>query len=205
MTDAEPDTTTREYGDGVAGADVPRAPVDDHVITLRGPTTVRLGRKLWLSLGAIGLLAFAVAIVVSVLSASNDNARIGRMKAHGVPVAVTVIECIGNIGGSGSNSAGYTCHGRYTVGSTSYRELIGSKIAFSAPGTVVRGVADPSRNSTVVLASALRTSVASPRAYLPSGLLTIVLIILTLALLRVARRRERPRRPPPAAASAQTH
>jgi len=183
----------------------PRPSVDDRVTSLRGPATVRIDRRLWLYLGFLGLLVLAVVLVVSFLSTTNDNARIDRMKAHGLTVAVTVIDCIGNIGGSGSTSAGYTCHGDYTVGDTRYHELIGSMSTFSPPGTVVRGIVDPSRHSTVVLASAIRTSVASPRAYVPSGLLTIALISLTLVLMRAARRHESSRRVPSTAAPHQGH
>jgi hypothetical protein len=142
-----------------------------------------------------------VAIVAAVLAASfisitNDNARIDRLKAHGIPVSVTVVACIGNLGGSGSNDAGFTCRGDYRVGATTYHELIGSMTTFSAPGTAVRAVADPSKHSSVVLASALRTLVASPARYVAPGLLTLVLLALALALLRVARRSKPPRDTP---------
>jgi hypothetical protein len=149
---------------------------------------VSVGRKFWLLAGATGLVIFAVIIVVSFLSASHDNASIERMKTHGIPVTVTVNNCIGNIGGSGSNSAGYTCHGSYQVDGSTFHEIIGSMSTFSAAGTSVRGVADPSRHSTVELAFAIKESAPSPSAYVPGGLLTVLLVGLTLILLRVARR-----------------
>jgi hypothetical protein len=55
----------------------------------------------------------------------------------------------------------------------------------------------------VVLASALRTSAASPARYVAPGLLTIVLFALALALLRVARRSKLPRNTPPAPTGSQ--
>jgi hypothetical protein len=203
MTEAEHDEAIPHEDLAFAGANAERQSLDDHVTSLRGPAAASVGRTLWLFAGALGLVLFAIALVVSFISATNDNARIDRMKAHGIPVIVTVVDCIGNIGGSGSNAAGYTCRGDYTVGGTTYRELIGSMTTFSASGTPVRGVADPSQHSTVVLASAIRTSVASPKAYVPPGLFTTVLVALTLALLRVARRSEPPRRAPTAAARPQ--
>jgi predicted transcriptional regulator len=146
------------------------------------------------------LAVFAVIVVVTFLSAANDNARIGRMKADGIPVTVTVLDCAGNIGGSGSNAAGYTCRGEYSVGGATYHELIGSMTTFAAPGTTVSAIADPSRPSSVVLASAVKKSDASPSAYVAPGLLAVVLIALTLIYFRVARR-STPRRRAPAPAS----
>lgn len=165
---------------------------DDRVASLRGPTAISIGRKSKLFAGAIGLILQAAVLVVSFLSVTNNNARVDRMKAHGIPVTVTVTNCRGNIGGSGSNSAGYTCRGDYTVNGISYHELIGSMATFSAPGTAVRGVADPSRHSTVVLSSAIKSSKASNGAFIPFGLLAIVFVALTLVFLRVARRSKPP-------------
>jgi len=161
---------------------------DDHVATLRGPAAVSVGRTFWLVAGAIGLLVFGVALVVSLLSVANDNARIDRMKADGIPVMVTVTGCNGNLGGSGSNGAGYTCRGTYSIGHTSYHEQIGSMTTFAATGTPVPGVVDPSHLGSVVLASAVTSSQSSTWAYLRPGLLAVALVILLLAFLRVVRR-----------------
>jgi hypothetical protein len=147
-----------------------------------------VGRKFWLYAGALALLIFAIVVVVSFLSAANDNARIERMKAHGISVAVTVTNCTGNLGGSGSNGAGFTCEGSYSTGGTTFHEVIGSMILFASPGAIVHAVADPSQPSSVVLASAIKSSVASSRAYLSPGLLTLVLIAFALVFLKVARR-----------------
>jgi hypothetical protein len=146
------------------------------------------GRRSWLVVGALGLAVFAVAVVVSFLSASNDNARIERMRNHGIPVAVTVTNCFGNVGGSGSNGAGYTCHGRYAVSKVNFDETIGSMSSFSSSGAVVRGVVDPSQHSYVILASAIDKSAASNSAYVDPGLLAIALLALSCALLYFARR-----------------
>ena len=161
------------------------------VTSLRGADAVSVGRRPWLVAGVIGLLAFALVIVVSFISASNDNARIHRLKSHGIPVVVTVTYCVGNLGGSGSSGAGYTCHGKYSVGTTHFRELIGSKSTFSAPGAKVQGVADPSQPSTVVLASEVRTSAATSSAFYAPGLLAVILLVLTLAFIRVTGRAKR--------------
>ena len=161
---------------------------DGSVVSLRGPAAVSIGRRLKLVASGLGLVIFAVALTVSFLSILNDNARFNRMMAHGIPVSVTVTNCRGNIGGSGSNSAGYTCRGVYAVNGINYDEPIGSKITFTRPGTEVSAVVDPSHHGTVVLSSAIRTSAASQWRYLPLVLLSLVFVALILAFLRVARR-----------------
>jgi len=190
MTEARDDEAEPRRDLGLEGPSANIPSINDRAASLRGPAPVSVGRRFWLFAGVFGLAVFAVVLVVSFLSVTNDNARIDRMKTRGIPVTITVTSCIGNIGGSGSNSAGYTCRGDYTVGGATYRELIGSMATFFATGTTVRGVVDPSHHGTVVLSSAIRDSSASPSRYVAPGLLSIVLVTLTLALRRVARRAE---------------
>ena len=164
---------------------------EPHFVALRGPTPASIGPNSWLLAGLLGLVVLAAFIVVSFISAINANSAIDRMKAHGVPVTVTVGDCIGNIGGSGSNSAGFTCHGTYEVAGIAFHEIIGSMSAFSKSGTIVSGVADPNRHSTVELASAVRATSPSATAYIPSAVLAVLLGALILLLRRRARRPER--------------
>ncbi len=161
----------------------------ERVSPLRGADAVGLGRGIWIVAGALGLLVVAALLVISVISATNDNARITRMKDHGIAVSVVVSSCIGNLGGSGSNAANYTCRGHYVVAATSYDEVIGAMSRFAAPGTHVRALADPSRPSTVELASAVAASSASSRAYVVPGLLGLVVLALLAGFVRLVRRR----------------
>lgn len=147
-----------------------------------------MGRRLWSVIAVLGLFAFAIALVVSFISATNDNARISRMRDHGIPVVVTVRTCIGNLGGSGSNAANYTCAGIYVVRATTYHEVIGAMSTFAAPGTRVHAVADPSRPSTVELAPAVASSAPSSGAYVVPGLLALAFLVLLAAFLRLLRR-----------------
>ncbi len=134
------------------------------------------------------MVGFAVVIVVGFLTAAGDNARITRMKTHGIPVSITVSDCIGNLGGSGSSAAGYTCRGTYAIDTQPYEEVIGGLSSFSSPGTTVKGVADPSRPSTVVLSETLARSRTSANAFVVLGLLAIVFLALLLVILRRSRR-----------------
>jgi len=166
----------------------PSTPPSDRVVSLRGPEVVSIGRKFWHRLAAVALALSFTALIVNVVSTAHDNARIARMKTHGIAVRVTVTRCIGSVGGSGSNGAGYTCHGDYSIAGTTYHELIGSMTTFATSGTKVNSVADPSKPTTVILASALKTSTASLAAYVPAGLLAIVLIAFTFVFVRFTRR-----------------
>ncbi len=167
----------------------PPPPHRDHVNSLRGASAGNIGRTFWLGAAALGLVVFAAVLVVSLVSALNDNARVERMKTHGIPITVTVTTCDGNLGGSGSNGAGFTCRGAYRVDGTNFHEVIGSMATFAAPGTAVRAVADPSNHGTITLSSAVKSSKASPWALVPPGALAVVLMILTWLFVRVARRR----------------
>ena len=168
--------------------------------SLRGPEAQRIGGRFWFASGAILLTAFAMAITVIFISAAHDNSRIERLKTNGVPVVVTVSDCVGNIGGSGSNASGYTCRGAYRVKGVSYQEIIGSKSTLSSVGSTVSGIADPERPSTIELASAVARSSTSTSAYVVASVLAILFVALTLLLLRRLRtsRRPAPKSRPPA-------
>lgn len=162
---------------------VNRPPTPGKPPALRGAEAQRLGGRFWLVTGALLLLAFATVVGVSFASAANDNARIGRLKSQGTPVVVTVTDCVGNIGGSGSNVAGYTCHGEYRVRGVRYREVIASKSTDSSPGSTVQGIVDPAHPSTVELASAVATSKPSSTVYVVPSILGTIWVALSLALL----------------------
>jgi heme/copper-type cytochrome/quinol oxidase subunit 2 len=156
---------------------------------LRGPDARHISDRFWIVTAAVLLVVFAIIIVVSFISAFNDNARVDRMKNHGIPVLVTVTSCVGNIGGSGSNAAGYTCRGSYRVDGVRYVEVIGSKSTQSNAGAKVHGVVDPSRRSTVELTSAVRASTSSLSVYVVPSLLAVLFVIAAIALGRRRRRR----------------
>ena len=162
---------------------------DARVSALRGASPVGVAPRFWVTLGAVALVACAILLVVSFASAASDNARIERLKSHGIIVNATVQDCIGNLGGSGSNASSYTCRASYRVGTQVYREVVGAMSSFASPGSHVTVVADPSRASTIELASAVTSSSSSNRAFLVPGVLSALYVALVLAYLRLARRR----------------
>ena len=165
--------------------DVPPATVE--LTSLRGPQAQRIDSRFWRYAGAAVLAIFTVVVIVSFISASNDNSRIDRLKSHGISAVVTVTGCVGNIGGSGSNAAGYTCQGSYRINGVRYVETIGSLSTMTIQGTKVKGVADPERPSTIELASALATSSTSSSVYVAPMLLALLVIFLALVFFRYQR------------------
>lgn len=173
-------------------ADATRADVavsfDRRVATLRGAPTAPPRTGPWRVVGTIFLVVTALTIVVGFASVARDNARVDRMKHHGIAVLVTVTNCVGEIGGSGSTNAGFVCQGSYSLRGTHYHETIGSMTTLAYYGTKVHAVADPAKPSTIVLGSALRTSSASAKAFVAPGLLGVVWLALVTALVRRQRR-----------------
>lgn len=172
--------------------DVPSS--NERVAAMRGGDAVGVAPRAWVVVGALGLLVVGALLVISAISAANDNARITRMKDHGVAVTAVVQSCVGNLGGSGSNAANYTCRGRYVVAGTAYDEVIGAMSTFAAPGSHVAAVADPSRPSTIELGTAVASVTASWRAYVAPGLLGLALLALLAGFVRLVRRRKWVRR-----------
>jgi len=168
-------------------ANAARPSTDDRAGALRGPTPIRVGRRFWLVVGALVIVAVFAALIITTVSAASDNARITRMKDHGMGVALTVAYCTGNLSGSGTNIASYSCVGDYSVDGVKYRELVAGMTTYYATGTTVHGIVDPSKHSTVELAAALRKSNASVKSYLASGILLLTLIALTWGFARVLR------------------
>ncbi len=76
---------------------------------------------------AVWVLLVGTVLVVAVLLAvggAQKNSQISTLQREGVPVQVTVVTCVGQLGGSGSNAAGYNCTGRYTVNGVHYQQTI---------------------------------------------------------------------------------
>jgi hypothetical protein len=160
----------------------------DRVASLRGAQAASLGRHFWLRAATVGLVLFALAIALSFASTLNDHSRLDRMKAHGVPVSVTITNCVGNMGGSGSNVAGYVCRGTYAIDGVKYNEIISSMTTFASPRSRVRAIADPSQHGYVALAAAIKSASSSSAAFVVLIILTVVLILLAALVIRIRRR-----------------
>jgi hypothetical protein len=165
-------------GGGVGGAD------GDRIGTLRGATVQIDSRKLVrIALGlVIGTLI--VLVIVFTVAGVHTNQQDDRLHTQGVPVTVTITGCLGLLGGSGSNAAGYSCHGTYTLDGHRYTEQLPGN-TFHRPGSTVPSVAvpgDPALVSPVSIVDAQHSS--SSVFILPAVLAFVLLLLVGTILLR---------------------
>ena len=142
----------------------------------------------WRALGLVLALLLIAISVVGLVSTQRDATRLHTLRSRGLAVDVRVTTCIGNLGGSGSNAADYTCHGRYRVGTTTYTETIEGLSGFTAPSTTVRGVVDPHHPGEVTWQTALAHENVSASRYVISGGLSLVGLLLAALVVRGRRR-----------------
>jgi hypothetical protein len=157
-----------------------RAP-GEPVTTLRGASVKADSRRVTHLVAAACLMALAAAIIVLFVAGVEKNAQITRLRNQGIPVEVTVSGCLGLMGGSGSNTAGYDCTGSFTLGGHRYREAIPGNVLYS-PGTRIRAVAVPQDPALVSTPSALGTQHASARVFLLPAVLLALLGLVSAAL-----------------------
>jgi hypothetical protein len=156
--------------------------------TLRGAgVSVDTGRLVTVLI-VIGLLGLAVLIVILFLAGASKNSQIDRLRQHGVPVDVRVSGCLGLLGGSGSNPAGYACRGSFTLDGHRHSVDVPGNV-LRAPGSIVRAVTvrdDPQLIDTV---RALATEHSSGRVFILPAVLLAVELLALLVLVLVRRRR----------------
>jgi hypothetical protein len=146
-------------------------------------------RRIGRAIGVLLLVALVVVAVVLAVAGAQKNDQIDRLRQDGVPVTITVSSCLGLLGGSGSNAAGYTCRGRFTASGHRYTEGIPGNILYP-PGTTIRAVRVPGDPALVTPLSVLATEQASWRVYLLPAVLLAAAGLL-LVLLVYSRRRAR--------------
>jgi hypothetical protein len=177
MTFPDPPSRPREP----SGSDVP-------ISRLRGPTaefdTGRISRVVT----GICLVGLAVLVVSLFAGAAHRNAEITLLQNHGVPVTVTVTGCRGGLSGSGSNAAGYTCTGTFTLHGHRYDDSIGGLTSFKASGQTIRAVTDPDDPRLLSTAGAVSRAQASSGAFAaPISLLVFLVFAAGLVIWRAGR------------------
>ena len=160
---------------------------DAPVSTLRGASVSVDGRRAAQVVVGLILATLAVLGVVFVVVGIDKNEQINELKGHGVPVTYVVSKCLGLLGGSGSNGAGYACQGSYTIDGRSFFEnLPGSSLY--APGDRVKAISvrsDPSLLSTPAI---LNSESASANVFILPAVLLGLCALLGLAVLLRHRR-----------------
>ncbi len=178
--------------EGPEAGDVPgdgtELPSNGSVGVLRGaPVEVDVRRVTRVAVG-LGLAGLAVVAGVLLVAGYQKNSQIDNLRAHGVPVELTVTKCQGLMGGSGSNLAGYDCSGTYTVGGHVFTEDIPGN-TLHAPGTTVRGVIVPADPALFSTPATVDSEHASWTVYLvPAVLLALLAVLLALVAVRTRHR-----------------
>ena len=158
--------------------------------TLRGAgVQVDAARAARLAL-TVGLVALVVTGAVLVVAGYRKNSQVDELRAGSVPVRVTVVHCLGLMGGSGSNAAGYECTGTYVVHGRTYVEGIPGSTYYPG-GTVVAGVVPTGDAGLLSTPSAVAASHDSVVLYVVGGVLLGVAAGI-VAWLVLRRRRVRP-------------
>lgn len=169
------------------------AGVSERIGTLRGAGVEADVRRVGRVVVGVCLVALAALVVVLFTAGADKNAQITRLRQHGVRVAVTVSGCLGLLGGSGSNAAGYACNGTFTLDGHRYSEAIPGN-TFYRPRATVRAVTDPADPGLLSTAAMVATERPSWTVFiLPGGLLALLALLVGVVL----RRRRRPARASP--------
>jgi hypothetical protein len=139
----------------------------------------------------IGLCLVGVAVlgVIMLVAGFQKNAQITSLRQNGVPVEIKVTGCMGLLGGSGSNAAGYDCRGTFTLDGQSYTENLPGN-TLQVPGTTLRGISvpgDPALLSTPSLVAGEHPS----WTVFAIPVILLVLLAVILGALFVRRRRVR--------------
>jgi hypothetical protein len=167
---------------------------DQPVSTLRGATVqvdVRQAARVAL---ALVVATLAVLVVVFVVAGIDKNRQINQLRHQGVPVTFTVSNCQGLLGGSGSNGAGYACHGTYRLGDHTF-EVALPGTALYAPGATVRTVAVPGDPGLVSPVTIVDNERASWRVFILPGILFVLLLLLGVTVVLARRRSASPEKP----------
>jgi hypothetical protein len=157
----------------------------DRIATLRGAGvgTVDTRRVARVAIGIV-LATLLVLVVVFAVAGLHRNEQADRLHQEGVPVTFTITACTGLLGGSGTNVAGYTCRGIYSLDGHRYSEQLPGN-DFHRPGSTVRGIAVPGDPALVSPAAMVKTEHSSSGVFvLPAILLLVLVLLVGLLVLR---------------------
>ena len=162
----------------------------DRVGQLRGAGVSVDGRRVGQVAIGIVLVTLAVLAIVFTIVGIHTNQQDDRLHHDGVPVTFTVTGCLGLLGGSGSNAAGYSCRGTYTLDGKHYSGVQLPGDSFHRPGSTVAAIAVPGDPALVSPASIVATEHSSAGAFVLPVVLAAILLLLVALLLLLRRRRQ---------------
>jgi hypothetical protein len=194
MTTSDPPMAGNGDEDTGAGSTSPHQDPGSRVGQLRGAGVSVDGRRVGQVAIGIVLVTLAVLAIVFTIVGSHTNQQDDRLHHDGVPVTFTVSGCLGLLGGSGSNAAGYSCRGTYTLDGKRYSGVQLPGDSFHRPGSTVAAIAVPGDPALVSPASIVATEHSSAGAFVLPVVLAAILVVLVVLLL-LLRRRRRPEGP----------
>lgn len=175
--------------DTAAGADADTATghsVGRHPGASIGHVDVDRIARIGYVIAALGLLAAAVLFAVA---GAHRNAQLDDLHAHGVEVTLTVTSCLGQLGGSGSNAAGYTCHATFRLGGRRYDVILPTEADQS--GHPVHDVVAGDDPTLIITPHQLATERASIAVYILPAVLFVLALGAALGFFRLRRRASR--------------
>jgi hypothetical protein len=142
----------------------------------------RIGRAV---VGLVGAVLLASAILFLFVGLDKNN-QITQLQHVGVALDARVSACLGELGGTGSNAAGYSCKGSFTLDQKRYDVTIpGDELRL--PGSTVRVVTLPTDPLLVETAQRLKNEHPSAGVFVLPAALFAGLLLLSGAV--TARRR----------------
>jgi len=148
-------------------------PAGQPVGTLRGAgvqvDTARAARVV-VTLALVGLVVVGALLLVA---GYRKNSQIDALRSSGVPVQVTVVHCLGLIGGTGSSPAGYECTGSYSFHGQHFTEGIPGS-ALYPDGRVIAGVVASGDPGLLSTPAAVATSQDSSTLYVIGAAMVVV-------------------------------
>jgi hypothetical protein len=190
MTSTDPPAAGNGDEDRRTGSTTPRDEPGDRVGQLRGAGVSVDARRVGQVAIGIVLVTLAVLAIVFTIVGIHTNQQDDRLHHDGVPVTFTVTGCLGLLGGSGSNAAGYSCRGAYTLDGKHYSGLQLPGDSFHRPGSTVAALAVPGDPALVSPVSIVATENSSAGAFVLPAILAAVLLFLVALLLVLLRRRK---------------
>jgi hypothetical protein len=152
------------------------------VATLRGAGVDVDGRRVVRIAAALCVATLLVLSGVLFADGVTKNNNVNQLRQHGVPVAVTIDQCIGQVSGSGSNIAGYSCQGTYTVDGVTRSVALPGNTLYRT-GETVKGVTATGNPSLFSMPSVLRGQHASGQVFVLPAVLFVLAVLLAGSLL----------------------
>jgi hypothetical protein len=135
-----------------------------------------------------GVVLLAAVTITLFAAGVHKNAQITSLRQNGVLIEVTVTKCLGALGGSGSNAAGYSCRGTFILNGKRYTHTIPGDTLL-APGTAVGLVTVKSDPGLIATTNQVESDHTSWRVFTLPIVLLVVLAAFIVAILVRSRRK----------------